>query len=132
MNNQGKQLSELSRKLQVLKPTEKNKYLYELDTCLKDVQLHGKSNDVFFPYRWAQQVYASLEGKPYTQPTFTHQTISKDMKTTEKFESLFVGVLTYLGSTDEQREDFKKSVLKPASSIGKAAHLYKMYRNKLI
>ena len=121
-------LAKLATKMRVLRKPEKNKFLYELDDYAKDCQVR-ESVDLFLPNRIATQIYYALEGTPYTQPEFTSQATLRDVVARKKFEALYAGIRVYGVVSDEERESFRKKVLRPANPVAKLAYLLKIRQN---
>ncbi len=121
-------LAKLAAKLRVLRRQEKNKFLYELDDYAQDCQVR-ESEDLFFPHRIATQMYCAIEGTPYTQPEFASQATLKDVLAHKKFEALYAGIIAYGIASDEERESFRKKVLRPANPVEKLAYLLKTHRS---
>ena len=129
---ENKNLQNLAFKLRVLKPAEKNKWLYELDKYAEKCRLNDQYHQFQDPYlanRIANSMYYSLEGVPYTPPAFVSQTTMKDVKAHEKFDALFRGVVAYRDASLIQREAFKKSVLVHSNPLKKIMYWVKMYQN---
>lgn len=131
---QKKSLFTLATKLRVLKPAEKRVYLVELDEHAKDHYMQMNSGQVVNPFSLqslARSMYYTLEGIPYTQPEFASQATVKDVKAKEKFNAIFSGIVAYTKASEEEKEDFKKSVLSGAGPLSKAIYLIKMRQNGL-
>ena len=134
MAEQKKSLSDLASRLRVLKPAEKRAYLTELDEYAKDHYMQMNSGHLVNPFSLqslAFSMYYSLEGTPYTQPEFSSQTTVKDVWARKKFNSLFAGIVAYTKSSDAEKENFRKSVLKSANPLAKIGYLIKMRQNGL-
>ena len=127
-------LSDLAVKLRVLRPQEKNKYLYELSEYAEDYHLHEKlrhPQDMFLPHRIAGSMYYSLEGKPFTQPEFLSRATMRDVAARGRFDAIFAGVIAYRDASDDQRAAFKKSMLRRSNPFSKISYLIKTYQREL-
>ena len=136
MSYQRKVLLELAQKMQVLKPAEKNKYLYELDRYIEDCRIRSAYKqclDDAFPHYWAKKVYLSLEGTSYEhpQPRSFSQTTLRDVKAREEFGLCFKGVSAYKQATCKEREAFKQVVLKSATPFKKIVHFIRVCQNRM-
>ena len=131
---QEKALSNLALQLRVLKPAQKNKYLFELDRYAWNCHIKAQylqPVNTFFAQRLASQIYCSLEGKAYIRSDFSTQTIGQDIQNRKKFNSLLRGITAYVKASDAQKTTFEDSVLESPNLIKKLAYLIKIRQNRL-
>ena len=127
-DKQKQAFSKMAIKMRGLKGPEKNRYLYELDEYAKDCQVrefYNQPEDSFFSYRLACRMYYSLEGKPYAQPEFVAQASWQDRLEFQKFEALHTGITAYTKASNEEKNDFKQSVLSPVCPVMQLVAKYK-------
>ena len=128
-------LSDLAIKLRVLSPQEKNKYLYELSEYAEGYRLFEKRHqpqDMFLPHRIAGAMYYSLEGKPFTQPEFLSQATMRDVSARKRFDAIFAGIIAYRDASDNQKETFKKSMLRRSNPFSKIGYLIRTYQRGMV
>lgn len=129
---QQKALSSLAVRLRVLKTAKKKELLDSFDEYTKKHCVGDGKRQRFKPFLLQSFVfytYYLLEGSPYTQPQFSLHMTQKDIQNREKFNAIHSGIVAYVKSSDKERAEFKKSVLRIPSFLQKIDYLIKYFQN---
>ena len=126
-----KSSSDLAIMLRTLKPEEKKEFLTNLNDVADDYSSHRQSGERINPFSvqpLAFSAYYMLEGVPYTQPEFPSLTTKNDITARKKFNTILSGIVAYVKSSEEEKECFKKSVLRNPNALEKIAYLIKKHQ----